>query len=102
MRTDFSRFSDPGLLILASLAAEPRHGYAMMRDIAQFSGTHLEPGTLYGALTRLEAQGWIQPLPTEDRRRPYALTVAGATALRNQLATLRAVATIGWQRLEAR
>ena len=57
MRTnlaDLGRFSDPSLLILSSLASGPKHGYAMMEDIAQCSGTRLEPGTLYGALSRRE------------------------------------------------
>ena len=96
---DLGRFTDPSLLILASLAGGPRHGYAMMEDILQFSGTRLEPGTLYGALARLEKRGWIVPLPAEDRRRPYRLTAAGATALREQLATMRQVVATGTQRL---
>lgn len=53
------RFSDPSLLILSSLASGPKHGYAMMEDILAFSGTRLEPGTLYGALSRLEQRGWL-------------------------------------------
>src|SRR5213595_2351420 len=68
---DLARFSDPSLLILASLAGCPRHGYAMMEDIFQFCGTKLEPGTLYAALARLERRGWIEALEAEDRRRPY-------------------------------
>lgn len=98
---DLGRYSDVGLLILLSLADGAKHGYAMIEDIQQFSGTLLEPGTLYGALLRLERRGWIAPLPTEDRRRPYALTAVGAAALRTQLATLRrlvatAKARIAW------
>jgi DNA-binding PadR family transcriptional regulator len=49
MRTTFSEtghFSDPALLILSSLMSGPKHGYAMMQDIAEFSGVRLEPGTL--------------------------------------------------------
>src|SRR5215469_4973659 len=46
---DLGRFSDPSLLILASLANGPKHGYAMMEDIAEFCGTRLEPGTLDAA-----------------------------------------------------
>lgn len=102
MRTDTSdmgRYSDPSLLILSSLASGPRHGYAMMEDILQFSGTRLEPGTLYGAITRLEKRGWIEPLAVEERRRPYRLTGAGATALREQLATMQQIVNTGLQRL---
>ncbi len=102
MRTDMSdmgRYSDPSLLILSSLASGPRHGYAMMEDILQFSGTRLEPGTLYGAIMRLEKRGWIEPLAAEERRRPYRLTGAGATALREQLATMQQIVNTGLQRL---
>jgi DNA-binding PadR family transcriptional regulator len=102
MRTDMAdlgRYSDPSLLILSSLASGPRHGYAMMEDILQFSGTRLEPGTLYGAIIRLEKRGWIEPLAAEERRRPYRLTSAGATALREQLATMQQIVNTGLQRL---
>jgi DNA-binding PadR family transcriptional regulator len=96
---DLGRFSDPSLLILASLASGPKHGYAMMEDIYQFCGTKLEPGTLYAALARLEQRGWIEPLEAEDRRRPYLITGAGEIALRAQLKTLHRVVSVGQQRL---
>jgi DNA-binding PadR family transcriptional regulator len=99
--SDLGRFSDPSLLILASLAEGPKHGYAMMEDIERFSGTHLEPGTLYGALARLERRGWIVPLEAEERRRPYRITAAGLTALREQLTTMQRIVTMGFQRLPA-
>jgi DNA-binding PadR family transcriptional regulator len=102
MRTKLSevgRFSDPSLLILSSLMDGPKHGYAMMQDIAEFSGVHLEPGTLYGALSRLETRGWIEPLPSDDRRRPYHITAAGASVLREQLATLQRIVSVGQGRL---
>ena len=63
--------SDPSVLILTSLSGGPKHGYAMMTDVAAFSGVSMEPGTLYGALSRLERRGWVRPLATEERRRPY-------------------------------
>ena len=59
---ELGRFSDPAMLILSSLAGGPKHGYAMMEDILEFSGTRLEPGTLYGAIGRLEQRGWIEPI----------------------------------------
>lgn len=96
---DLGRFSDPALLILSSLAGGPKHGYAMMEDILHFSGTHLEPGTLYGAIGRLEQRGWIEPLEAEDRRRPYRITTTGATALQEQLATMSRIVSVGQQRL---
>jgi DNA-binding PadR family transcriptional regulator len=97
--TDLGRFSDPSLLILSSLANGSKHGYAMIIDIEQFSGTRLEVGTLYGALARLEKQGWIEPLPMVERRRPYQLTKTGKAVLHEQLATMRRVVTTGLQRL---
>lgn len=97
--SDFGRFTDVSLLILLSLVSGPKHGYAMIEDIAQFSGTHLEPGTLYGALMRLERKSWIEALPAEDRRHPYRATAAGADALRQQLATLHRIVAVGTQRL---
>ena len=82
---------DPILLILASLASGPRHGYAMIEEIEQATGTRLGPGTLYGALARLEQRGLIEPLESADRRRPYRLTAAGADALTAQLDALDGV-----------
>ena len=93
------RFSEPSLYILISLADGPKHGYAMTQDIEAVSGQKLGPGTLYGAIARLEARKWIEPLPAEDRRRPYRLTVAGQKVLKHRLESLRAVARIGRARL---
>jgi len=96
---DLGRFSNPSLLILSSLASGPKHGYAMIQDIEEFSGTRLEVGTLYGALARLEEQGWIEPLESTDRRRPYRLTSLGLTALQEQLGTMQQIVTTGLRRL---
>jgi DNA-binding PadR family transcriptional regulator len=51
------RFGDPSVLIMASLASGPKHGYALIKDIQEFAGAALGPGTLYGALARLEQRG---------------------------------------------
>lgn len=93
MQHDKSRSAtrDPGLLILASLAAGPRHGYAMVEDIAAFGGGRLGPGTLYGALARLEESGLIEPLDADDRRRPYRITPAGMAALAGEIDALERV-----------
>jgi DNA-binding PadR family transcriptional regulator len=93
------RFSEPALYILISLADGPKHGYAMTQDIEEVSGQKLGPGTLYGAIARLETRKWIEPLPAEDRRRPYRLTSAGQRVLRHRLESLRAVARVGRARL---
>lgn len=97
--SELGRFSDPSLLILTSLASGPKHGYAMMEDIEAVSGVKLGPGTLYGALTRLEQRGWIAGLPSGDRRRPYQLTPAGDAALREHLLSLESFARLGLARL---
>jgi DNA-binding PadR family transcriptional regulator len=99
--SDFGRFSDPAMLILACLAGGQKHGYAMMEDIEATSGVHLGPGTLYGALTRLEQVGFIEALPADDRRRPYRLTVQGTAFLRQYLKSLERFVTLGIKRLEA-
>src|SRR5260370_16615040 len=91
---ELGRFSDPSLLILASLANGPKHGYAMMEDIAEFCGTRLEPGTLYAALARLERRGWIEALEAEERRRPYRITGAGDRRPRDQLKTLHQLVSV--------
>ena len=95
-------YSDPPLLVLASLASGPKHGHAMIEDIIGISGTRLGPGTLYGAIARLERQGWIEPLPREERRQPYRITVTGLRVLRARLTTLHRFAQAGLKRLEAR
>ena len=95
-------YSDPPLLVLASLASGPKHGHAMIEDIAGICGTRLGPGTLYGAIARLEQQGWIEPLPPEERRRPYRITGEGLRVLRARLNTLQLFARAGLGRLESR
>src|ERR1700722_14173505 len=95
----FGRYAGPATLILSSLADGAKHGYALTKDIEQFAGVRLAPGTLYEALSRLEGQGLIEALGTEDRRRPYQLTLAGAQALQVHLADQRRVADVGLKRL---
>ncbi len=85
--------------MLTSLADGPKHGYAITRDVEQLTGVRLGPGTLYGALSRLEGKGLIEALPAEDRRRPYRLSSAGSAALEEQLQALAQVAHSGLERL---
>ena len=72
---------DPELLILTSLAGGPKHGYAIMADVESMTGLRIGPGTLYGAIPRLEQAGLAEPLEPADRRRPYRLTGQGAKML---------------------
>ena len=91
--------SDPTILVLASLADGDKHGYAMMEDIQRFADVRLGPGTLYGAITRLEQRGWIRALGSTERRQPYRITAAGKRYLEEQLATLDKVVRTGLRRL---
>jgi DNA-binding PadR family transcriptional regulator len=95
----FGRYAGPATLILSSLAGAPKHGYALTKDIEQFAGVRLAPGTLYEALTRLERQGLIEALESEDRRRPYRLTTSGVAALKVHLDAQRRVTEVGLRRL---
>jgi DNA-binding PadR family transcriptional regulator len=92
--------SDPTLLVLASLAESDKHGYAMMEDIERFAGIRLGPGTLYGAITRLEQQKWIRPVPSDDRRQPYRITAEGRAHLTELLKQLDQVVKAGQRRLK--
>jgi len=91
--------SDPTLLVLASLAEGEKHGYAMMEDIQRFAAVRLGPGTLYGAITRLEERGWIRPVPSEDRRQPYQITAAGKRHLEEQIGALEQIVKTAQRRL---
>jgi DNA-binding PadR family transcriptional regulator len=90
---------DRSILVLTSLASGPKHGYALIRDIEDFSGVKMGPGTLYGCVAKLERAGLIEALPPEDRRRPFRITAAGATALRERLVESARISTVGLARL---
>lgn len=93
------RPNDPPILILTSLAGGPKHGHALSKDIEGFSGVVLGPGALYGAITRLEERGLIEPLETEDRRRPYRISAAGSAYLAEAVAEMQRLAGEGARRL---
>lgn len=92
--------SDPTLLVLSSLAEADRHGYAIMQDVEAFAGVRLGPGTLYGAITRLEERGWITPVGPKDRRQVYRITPSGREYLQTELASLQRVVRTGLARLK--
>jgi DNA-binding PadR family transcriptional regulator len=93
------RAGEASVLVLTSLADGPKHGYALILDIRDFAGLQLGPGTLYGALDRLEAMGLIEALPADERRHPYRITSAGVVALRDHLDSLERVSAVGRLRL---
>ena len=90
---------DPTILILASLADGDKHGYAIMEDIQVFAGIRLGPGTLYGAICRLEERGWIRAVKSESRRQPYRITAEGSQHLKEQLTLMGQVVRTGNRRM---
>ena len=101
MTSNSERISDPSLLVLTSLAEGEKHGYAIMTDVEQFAEVRLGPGTLYGAIQRLENRGMIEAVNSDDRRQPYRLTRAGRRYLDEQLRQFHSLARLGLKRLEA-
>jgi DNA-binding PadR family transcriptional regulator len=97
-----NKLSAEAVLILTSLADGPKHGYAIQRDIAGLSGRQLGPGSLYGAIARLETAGYITPTTTEGARRPYRLTISGSRALAQEVASLTRVTSVARRRLGTR
>ncbi len=95
------RNNEPSVLILTSLAGGPKHGYALTQDIGRFAGVSLGPGTLYGAITRLEERGLIEPeaVGPDERRRPYRITGSGRVASEQVVREMRALADEGAARL---
>lgn len=101
-RGQAARSNDPSLLIMTSLASGPKHGYGLFQDIESFASQRLGPGTLYGAIARLEERGLIEALAPEGRTRPYRLTPAGQQALASTLEDLRKLVEVGTVRLARR
>jgi DNA-binding PadR family transcriptional regulator len=87
------------VLILTSLASGTKHGYALAKDVESFAGVSLGPGTLYGAIARLEERGLIEPTEGDERRRPYQITSAGRAALTTAVQEMRIIADEGATRL---
>ena len=102
MTDRLDRWADPPLLVLASLADEPKHGYAITQDVAETMGVRISAGTLYAVIARLEARGLIEPLESEDRRRPYRITAAGAEVLAQESERMSQVAAVAKERLSTR
>ena len=96
---ELGRFAEPSLYILVSLSGGPKHGYAIMTDVEAVSGTAMGPGTLYGALARLERRGLIEAMAPVERRRPYRLTGLGEATLQTQLDGLQGFVRTGLARL---
>jgi DNA-binding PadR family transcriptional regulator len=99
--------TEPVLLILMSLAPQPRHGYALIKDIEALSRrrVRLSTGTLYGALRRLLDEGWIERFEQQDTSRDkqaYRLTSVGRRQLQLELNRFRELSRAGFARLRLR
>ncbi|PYT78658.1 MAG: PadR family transcriptional regulator [Acidobacteria bacterium] len=86
--------SEPVLLILLSLAEQPRHGYAILQDTERMSEgrVRLSTGTLYGALARLLEEKWIERFKEQDHSRgkqAYRLTAAGRRNLQREVTRMK-------------
>jgi DNA-binding PadR family transcriptional regulator len=101
---DSRPLTEPVLLILMSLADQPRHGYALIKDIEALSRgrVSLSTGTLYGALRRLFDDSSIERFQQEDTARDkqaYRLTREGRRQLELELARLKELTRAGLARL---
>lgn len=99
--------SEPVLLILLSLAEQPRHGYAILQDTERMTDgrVRLSTGTLYGALSRLLEDKWIERLKEQDRsrgRQAYRLTDEGRRNLQTEVSRLKHLARLGALRVASK
>lgn len=91
---EFLPLTEPVLLILLSLAEQPRHGYSILKDVEEMSDGRvvLSTGTLYGALRRLLDEEWIERIDEEDTsrgRQAYRLTSRGRKNLQLEVGRMK-------------
>lgn len=99
--------TEPVLLILLSLADQPRHGYAVLKDVEDMSGGRvvLSTGTLYGALRRLLDDDWIERVEEEDTprgRQAYRLTSIGRRSLQAEVSRMKHLTRVASLRVAPR
>ena len=90
---------DVQVLVLTALAVGPMHGHRMQAEIEDLSGRPVGPGTLYGAINRLEQEGLIRSVEAHGRRKPYELTDSGRRHLVDELTKVRRLVNVAQQRL---
>jgi DNA-binding PadR family transcriptional regulator len=105
-KPDAKPLTEPVLLILTSLADQPRHGYALIQDIEQLSGgrVRMSTGTLFGALRRLLEDDWIERFEQKDtsrQKQAYRLTATGRAQLQRELDRMKQLTRAGFARLRA-
>ena len=95
--------NDAQMLVLTVLAGRPLHGYAINTAIEELAGSKLGPGSLYGALSRLEARGLIRPAgeaaEAQERHRTMQITDTGRETLRAELEQMARVSQTGLRAL---
>ncbi|HKJ02087.1 MAG TPA: helix-turn-helix transcriptional regulator [Longimicrobiales bacterium] len=83
--------------ILLALVDGPKHGHAIRLDVRERTEGRVDmgPGTLYGAIKRLDRRGWIEEVEAnggagdaDGRKRTYRLTREGRQAARSEVARL--------------
>ncbi|RIK41346.1 MAG: PadR family transcriptional regulator [Chloroflexi bacterium] len=102
MTHDFPPLREPTFFILLSISTEKKHGYAILQDVETLSRgkIRLSNGTLYGALTRLQDQGLIERVASDEAqtggkpRKAYRLTQDGLAVLRAEVARLNGLVQI--------
>lgn len=83
--------------VLLALLDGAKHGHGIKVDVRDRTGGRIDmgPGSLYGAIKRLAARGWIQevddpsPGPIDERRRFYEVTPAGRAAAAEEATRMR-------------
>lgn len=98
--------TEPVLLILLSLAGQPRHGYSILKDVEQMSDGRvvLSTGTLYGALRRLLDEQWIERIKERERprgRQAYRLTSRGRRNLQLEVSRIKNLTRLANSRITA-
>lgn len=104
---DILPLTEPVLLILMSLAGQPRHGYSILKDVERMSDGRvlLSTGTLYGALRRLLADDWIERFEERESsrgRQAYRLTVLGRRSLQQEVDRMKQLTRLAALRVATR
>jgi DNA-binding PadR family transcriptional regulator len=97
---EMGKYRDPSMLILLSLSEHDKHGYMIMEDMRNNFNIDFSPGTLYGAITRLEKDDLIEPAATKGRRVSYQITPSGIELLSGHIESLQTFISIGSARLD--
>ncbi|QPC82981.1 helix-turn-helix transcriptional regulator [Phototrophicus methaneseepsis] len=97
--------TEPTFYILAALAPQANHGYAIMQEVEALSNGRvtLSTGTLYTALKRLLEAGWIEDVTPENTprgRKDYRLTPTGRAVLEAEMQRLSELAALARRKLK--